>query len=567
MDISVKELVSMVERGDLQLPEMQRGYVWRATRVRDLFDSLYRNYPSGSILVWDTDKEQPTKKLAVPQNHTPFSTNKLLLDGQQRITSLSAVLRGEPVTVRGRRRPIDLLFNLDHPDQLVDYSEVDDDSSGSGKEDELDDTEFENEENQTSLYERIRQMTFVISSKSLARQSNWVSVTQVFKDNNDKTILQQAGVKDFNDPKYEKYVSRLTKLRSIKDYVYTMHVLNKDLSYEEVAEIFVRVNSLGAKLRGSDLALAQLTARWRNLLTLMEEFQTECEENWITLDLGLLVRAMVVFATDQAKFDRVASIPIESFKRGWEEAKNGLRFAINFLKNNAHIEDESLLTSPFFFIVLAYFSRVKKEKLTHNDENKLLFWIYVASARGRYSKGSSETILNEDLNIIKRGEGPLGLIEKLKQQFGRLDFDIPDFIGRGINSSLFSLVYLTLKDKGAKDWSTRLEISLSHQGRNHYIQYHHIFPKSLLKTKYEKSEINEISNMAFISGDTNRRISNRKPNEYLKELLKNGGKELLQTQFVPTEESLFEIERYREFLEKRRTLICDAVNEFIKKFI
>jgi hypothetical protein len=74
-----------------------------------------------------------------------------------------------------------------------------------------------------------------------------------------------------------------------------MHVLDKKLSYEEVAEIFVRVNSLGIKLRGSDLALAQITSRWQGSLKLFEEFQEECEDNWFTLDLGLLVRALVVF--------------------------------------------------------------------------------------------------------------------------------------------------------------------------------------------------------------------------------------------------------------------------------
>ena len=108
VDISVNQLVGMIERGELRLPEMQRRYVWRATRVRDLLDSLYRGYPSGSILVWETEQEQPTRGLAVTQNQSPFAGHKLLLDGQQRLTSLSAILRGEPVQVRGRRRDIDI---------------------------------------------------------------------------------------------------------------------------------------------------------------------------------------------------------------------------------------------------------------------------------------------------------------------------------------------------------------------------------------------------------------------------------------------------------------------------
>src|SRR5438093_3726731 len=106
-DISVRELVDKVHRRELALPAMQRRYVWPATRVRDLLDSLYRGYPSGAILVWETDDNVAARELAVGTGGTPaVSTRQLLLDGQQRITSLTAVLSGKPVTVRGRKRPI-----------------------------------------------------------------------------------------------------------------------------------------------------------------------------------------------------------------------------------------------------------------------------------------------------------------------------------------------------------------------------------------------------------------------------------------------------------------------------
>src|SRR2546421_9954950 len=96
VDTTVNDLVGMIERGELRLPEMQRRYVWRAPRVRDLLDSLYRGYPSGSILVWETDQEQPTRDMQVDQQQSPFAGHKLLLDGQQRLTSLCAILRGKP---------------------------------------------------------------------------------------------------------------------------------------------------------------------------------------------------------------------------------------------------------------------------------------------------------------------------------------------------------------------------------------------------------------------------------------------------------------------------------------
>ena len=101
-------------------------------------------------------------------------------------------------------------------------------------------------------------------------------------------------------------------------------------------------------------------------------------------------------------------------------------------------------------------------------------------------------------------------MDPVKRQFGRLHVEPGDMASRGVNSPLFSLAYLALKAGGAKDWYSGLGLSLTHQGKLHFIQWHHVIPKSLLKAQgYETGEINEIANMAFITGQTNRRISNK----------------------------------------------------------
>jgi hypothetical protein len=104
-EASDEELAGMIERGELRLPEMQRQYVWRSTRVRDRLESLYCGYPSGAILLWETDKTIPLQECAISHQRNPFQSMRLQLDGQQCLTSLSAVIRGEPVKVRGRKRP------------------------------------------------------------------------------------------------------------------------------------------------------------------------------------------------------------------------------------------------------------------------------------------------------------------------------------------------------------------------------------------------------------------------------------------------------------------------------
>lgn len=570
-NIPIGTLVDMYKRGELRLPEIQRHYVWRATRVRDLLDSLYRGYPSGSILMWETDEPVPTRDFAIAQETTAFAGRKLLLDGQQRLTSLTAVLGGELVQVRGRKRPIDILFNLDHPDgPPTDDTEVtSDEDSPVAADDELGDEADgadEGDDGEQGLQEKLNRRTFVVASKNLASLPNWVSVTQVFSTEGDAQLLKKAGITSFDDPRFQRYSDRLKKLRAIKDYTYVVHVLERSMSYEEVTEIFVRVNSLGAKLKSSDLALAQMTSRWPNLLKELEAFQEECEKSCFTIDLGHLVRSIVVFATQQCLFRSVAGTPVEKLKEGWAQAQEGLRFAINFLRSNAGIEDESLLSSPMFFHVIAAVSRKKDNKLSADEQRQLLHWLLVANARGRYSRGSTETLLNEDLAIIFRTGDVAALMEPVKRQFGRLHVESSDLQGRGVNSPLFSLAYLALKAAGAKDWYSGLGLSLTHQGKLHFIQWHHVIPKSLLKdTGYETGEINEIANMAFITGQTNRRISNKEASKYLEEVIAKQGMEALESQCVPTDQALWSTEAYRDFLKVRREALAHRMNAFIRE--
>lgn len=228
-EASVEELVGMIERGELRLPEMQRRYVWRSTRVRDLLDSLYRGYPSGAILLWETDEPVPLQEMAVAQQANPYKSTRLLLDGQQRLTSLSAVIRGEAVKVRGRKRPVELLFNLEHPDHLTVVTEVEENGTDDDDDDELfpADTGDEADSTEDELQKRFDRMTFVVATKKLEQSPHWVKVTDVFKTDEDAPFLERAGIEKVNDPRYKKYSQRLARLRGIKKYMYRMDVLGR----------------------------------------------------------------------------------------------------------------------------------------------------------------------------------------------------------------------------------------------------------------------------------------------------------------------------------------------------
>ena len=563
-EATVEELVSMIERGKLRLPEMQRRYVWRSPRVRDLMDSLYRGYPSGAILVWETDEGVPLQDMAVAQEAGHGGSSQLLLDGQQRLTSLSAVIRGVQVEVRGRKRPIELLFNLEHPEKLAFVTEVDED--GEESDDEEEDDEDRDDENPDSsddeLQKRFDKMTFVVSTRKLEQLPHWVKVTDVFKSDGDTPFLRRAGINGFDDPRYDKYTQRLARLRGIKRYSYRIDVLERSLDYDEVTEIFVRVNSLGAKLRSSDLALAQITAKWRNSLATFQEFQKQCRKDGFDLDLGIHLKNLIAFATGQSRFQTVGNLPLPKLQSAWKECCQGMEFALNFLKSNVGIDSPALLSSPFLLVTLSIYGHRRNYNLSPQEEQKLKLWTLLANAKGRYSRGSSETILDQDLAILREG-GAEVLLDRLRQQVGRLDIAPDELEGRNQRSALFKTMFLAFRAAAAKDWKSQLAIALSHAGSQHRLQFHHIFPKAILKGSYTQREADDIANLAFIGGKTNRSISDKDPHLYFPAILEKSGEAAFTSQCIPLNGELLAKDSYKAFLTERRKLIAARLNEFL----
>jgi len=551
-DMPVRTLVDKIVQGELRLPEMQREYVWPATRVRDLLDSLYRGYPSGVILAWEPGEDVDLRETAVATGTGLHARPLLLLDGQQRLTSLAAVTRGEPVKVRGHSRPVEILFNLDHPDELTYVDEVDehtDDGADSGDDEDND------------LLTRLNRRTFMVSSRRAEAEPNWVKVTDVFK-REDAEILQDAGVTGFDDPNYARYSKRLAALKAINEYQYRVDTLESSKSYQEVTEIFVRVNSLGAKLRSSDLALAQITAQWRGSLSLFLEYQEKIRQRGFALDVGIFLRTMVALVTGQSRFKTVGSIGVDDLKSGWERAKKAFDHAVNFAISAAGIDSPMLLSSPFLLVAAAYWADWNGYQ--HSAEEAVAFrrWFLLANAKGRYSRGATETALDQDLAEVRSGSGVQGLIDRLVQQVGRLDFTAADLAGRSTNSGAFKTMFLAYQRDGAEDWSTHLPISAKHSGYVDKIEFHHIFPRAYLKTARPdlvRAQVNDIANMAFIGAATNKLISDRPPAEY--QAIFDSESLALQQVYIPSGAGYGS--DFETFIIRRRQAMAEKLNEFL----
>jgi hypothetical protein len=170
------------------------------------------------------------------------------------------------------------------------------------------------------------------------------------------------------------------------------------------------------------------------------------------------------------------------------------------------------------------------------------------------------------LNALFRTKNLDNLLKQLQQHVKQFEVGYSDVEHRSIRNPLFSMLYFVLRQNGAKDWLSGIKLSNKHVGKSHKLQYHHIFPKSLLKKEgYDKKEINEIANMAFIGGKTNRHILNNPPSDYFpKDIIPKQGESALTSQLIPTDPKLWQLKNYREFLDYRRKAIVKAINSFLE---
>lgn len=600
---NVQSLVSMFLNRELLLPEMQRKYVWRATQVRDLIDSVYRDYPSGSILFWETETIPEVKTQSIETSQLPIGKRILLLDGQQRITSLASILTGLPVRIKEgtkiKEKFIDIYFNIDHPEEEVAENEEtqrfdvgdlveakwDDGEFYSGKITKVDINRYYilcddgdegwSDEVRNLDEESKKELYFQIKNKKIENKPNWISITKLYKEGVG-SILREL-IRELNigadNSNFDKYNQRLNQLYSRKDtYLYPIQII-RGKSYSEVTKIFIRVNSYGTRLKGSDLALAQITSVWPGSMKLFENFVDQCRENNFFFDENFLVRCLVCIATDQAKFDNMGQMSLNKLKDSWELTKRGVQNTINFLKNNAFVDSSAFLPSPILLIPLIYYS--SKENLCESIETEkgYLYWFYNAAIWGRYSS-SMESKLTQDLTTMESKKSWMGLIDNIWQVVGKdRKINIEDIRGKNIGSPLFFMMYILARKNQARDFETGNIINYTNFGTNNEIEHDHIFPRSKLDSVFKnkidnpserKKIINEIANIAFMTKKGNIIKTNEDPSIYFPKIYnKYNGEDYFTRQQIPYELNLLNYDNYQEFLNRRAIMLAEKINEFL----
>lgn len=534
--MKIGELIDGIIKRDLVLPEFQREYVWSREQAKQLMVSLVRDYPIGSLLSWKTD--EPPKLKRIDKLPSKLGTLSVILDGQQRLTTLYMLITGKIPP-----------FYCDEDIQT----------------------------DPRELYYNLETGDFQYYLSTLMRDNPlWKRVVDCFQ-NKDINVFEIAKQQASSESKAfrlaQLYNENLNKLRNIKEIQLPFQMVPSHARLGDAIDIFDRVNSQGTKLTDAELALTHVTGKWAKARRVIKKAIADFDERQFFFDLTFMIRSLTVVVTNHALYHTIHDVSREEIEEGWKQLKRVLNYLITILPGQAFIHStEDLNTTNVLIPLVAYLSLHGNKFYNENNLKLALHWLYAAQIFARYT-GQTDQRLEHDVSLIVREKNPWStLCNQIIDQRGRIDVKDSDFEGRGVQHPLFRMTYILAKTHGAVDWFNGTLLGTV-QGDYYRIHNHHIFPISVLKKhKYDPQNLvhrkimNEIANRAFLTAVTNRAISNKLPKNYLPEVEERYPGALCK-QFIPLDPFLWKVENYRDFLRVRRGLIASKINEFITALI
>ncbi len=511
--MKISTLLDYIDNREIALPEFQRGYVWNRDQIRGLFDSLYHCHPVGTLLVWATES-----KTTVHRGDSPLAAGivKLLLDGQQRVTTLYGVVRGKP------------------PDFF----------DG-------------NKQTFTGLHFHLGTESFEFYQPVKMRDDPlWINVTHLLMGD-DENI--GAFMKPLVGNSGNNYLARLLTLRNINNReLHIDEVTGEKNTIDIVVDIFNRVNSGGTKLSKGDLALAKICANWPDARKSMKDKLKTWTEAGYNFNIDWLLRSVNAALTGKAKFSYLQDKGASDIQEGLKHASKHIDTSLNLIAGRLGLDHDQVLFGRFGVPVMVRYMAQKQALLSAVEQDKLLFWFAQAGMWGRFS-GSTETMIEQDLEVLEAG-GLDALLKQLQAWRGNLRVEPGHFTGWSLGARFYPVLYMLTRMGEARDWGTGLPLRTSLLGKRNRLEVHHIFPKAqLYKWNHSRPEVNALANFCFLTKDANMSISNRLPEAYFEEIeTRHPG--ALASQWIPSDPNLWKIDCYREFLEARQKLLADEAN-------
>ncbi len=567
-------LMNYIELGEIGLPDIQRPFVWKNAKIRNLFDSMYQGYPIGYLLLWQNALTEDARSIGSDAKQK--IARLLIVDGQQRLTSLYAVIKGVPVFRENyETETIEIAFN-----PLLEKFEVADAA--------------------------IRKDKSYIPNISLL----WSKKTDIFEVlDNYIGHLKQA--REVSDKEVQRIKKSITKLHGLLTYPFTALELSSSVNEEQVSEVFVRINSAGKTLNQADFILTLMSVFWDEGRTELEDFCRKSRvpskgepspyNHFIDPSPDQLLRVSIGVGFKRARLKSVYSIlrgknleteqfspekRIEQFDLLKEAQARVLNIQHwhDFFKcvKQAGYKGSGWITSAnnlLFCYILYLIGRTEYKVEEFELRKAMAKWFFMSNVTGRYTS-SPESKMEFDLarfREINHGKYFLNILHKICDDTLTNDFwsiTLPNSLATSaaVSPALFSY-YASLNLLGAKVLFSNHKISdlidPSTQANRKDIEKHHLFPRDYLKTIgfHTTRDINQIANFALVEWGDNNKISNKAPSEYLPEYSERfSGKELQEMYHYHALPDNWENLSYQEFLESRRSLIAGIVKQGYETF-
>lgn len=578
VDYDLDGLLHFIDLGDIALPDIQRPFVWSNAKVRDLFDSMYRGFPVGYFLFWENTNETGVKQIGVgAKQHNTAA--RLIVDGQQRLTSLYAVFRGKKV--------------LD-----ADYRE-----------------------RQIEISFRPRDGRFDVADAAIRRDPEWIpNISELWAEGKSsytlvKQFLAQVREKsEISDEDEEAIAHNLDRLFDLRKYPFTALEIAASVDEEQVADIFVRINSEGVKLNQADFILTLLSVFWEDGRRELEQFcraartvpsgakDASAFNHFIEPDPDQLLRVAVAYGFGRGRLKSVYQIlrgkdpesgkysaarrdaQFDILKDAQENALN-LTYWHQFLsalvgagfRSKEMISSNNALLFSYAFYLLG---RVRYQVPEHLLQKTIGRWFFASTLTGRYTS-SPETILDADLarfrsvqdadTFLEVLDGILG--SELTNDFWEISLPASLDSSSARNPELFA--YVAAQNKlGApvlfSHKTVRDLIDPAIQSKKKALERHHLFPRAYLERSgiTERRSINQMANYALLEWPDNLSISDEAPSDYVPRIAErfseNDWSAMQEFHALPAD---WQSMNYEEFLDARRKLMAAIIRQGYEKLL
>ncbi|MBE6509390.1 MAG: DUF262 domain-containing protein [Methanobrevibacter sp.] len=568
----LNHLITNIDTGEIALPDLQRPFVWDNSKVKDLFDSLYKGLPIGMLILWKINESNDEfKPIGLDKKTTP---SKLIIDGQQRLTALYSVITGSEIIDKDyKNKKIKIAYNP--------FEEI-----------------------------------FEVQNVAIKNDPLWISnITDIFQGNlfsfvNDfiTNLKEKRPDFEFDESVVQDNISSLKTLET--SYQISAIELASSLDPEEVSEIFVRINSTGKALNQSDFIFTLMSLYWPEGKDSFETFSYEAKkpaeignssfnvineqptnENLLRSTIsysflrGRLRYAYLILKgrnlENKTTTEEVRVKNFDILKEGAGEVLNLVNWHqfISIIQASGFVNENMIGSKNALYQTYALYLLGRKYGLQHNELKSIISKWFVFGILTRRYTSSPESVIEQELRNFRYHDNLIEYLESIIASELTNDFwevTLPERL-KSSRSNPAEATYLASKifeDNNVLFSEIKLKDYLSPliKSPKKQIEKHHIFPKNYLKTnlKLKQVDFNQIANMIYIDYHVNIRISDMPPHEYWDVVLgecSENTREFVLNNYTEAYDLPFEFWNmdYFEFLDERRKLMAESIRKYFEK--